>query len=162
MLKCQLLLEQICCESIGENFKCRVGSFPSPIEGQVKATKTVIPHPLETKTIAGFVRKSDLIEAAVTETGDLHTAFSVCPREVSLKNHGKTARIPVRVCNLSAKTIKIESKSVLCNLEEVKVLRSVNLCENSYAENEEVNVCSIQFKTTNHIVTSGLILRSQS
>ncbi|KAH3769597.1 hypothetical protein DPMN_170870 [Dreissena polymorpha] len=112
----------------------------SPIEGQVKATKTVILHPLETKTITGFVRKSDLIEAAVTETGDLPTGFSICLRVVSLKNPGKTARVPVRVCYLSAKTIRIESTGVLCNLEEVNVLRSVPLCENSDAENKEVNV----------------------
>ncbi len=85
-----------------------------------------------------------MIEAAVSETGDLPTAFSVCPRVVSLKNPGKTARVPVRVCNLSAKTIRIESKSVLCNLEEVNVLRSVPLCEKSDAENEEVNVYNIQ------------------
>ncbi|KAH3790158.1 hypothetical protein DPMN_168353 [Dreissena polymorpha] len=38
----------------------------------------------------------------------------------------------------------IGSKSVLCNLEEVTVLRSVPLCENSVAENEEVNVYNIQ------------------
>ncbi|KAH3790159.1 hypothetical protein DPMN_168354 [Dreissena polymorpha] len=64
----------------------------SPIVGQVKATKTVILHPLELKTITGFVRKSDSIEAAVTETGDLPTAFSICPRVVSLKNPKKNSK----------------------------------------------------------------------
>ncbi|KAH3885074.1 hypothetical protein DPMN_009062 [Dreissena polymorpha] len=127
-----------------KSWKTAFDAMLSPIVGQVKATKTVILHPLETKTITGFVRKSEVIEAAVTETGDMPTAFSICPRVVSLKNPGKTARVPVRVCNFSAKTIKIESKSVLCNLEEVNVLRSVNLCENSDARNEGVNVYNIQ------------------
>ncbi|KAH3840773.1 hypothetical protein DPMN_114229 [Dreissena polymorpha] len=66
-------------------WKIAFDAMLSPIVGQVKATKTVILHSLETKTITSCVRKSDSIEAAVTETGDLPTAFIICPRVASLK-----------------------------------------------------------------------------
>ena len=46
-------------------------------------------------------------------------------QELSLKiNPGKNARVPVRVFNMSAKVLTLQPKSILCQLHEVKVLRS--------------------------------------
>jgi len=77
---------------------------------------------METKTISGFVRKSFDVKSAVTET--LENAGSnipsVCPRVVSLENPGKTSRVPVRVCNLSARVLKIKVNTPICELHEVE------------------------------------------
>ena len=56
----------------------------------------------------GEVKTSDL-ETAVKENvnGSLSGNLTICPRVVSLKSPGTTVRVPVRVCNLSAKVIEI-------------------------------------------------------
>lgn len=63
---------------------------------------------------------------AITEQMDnVHNSNSllVCPRVVSIKK-GKTSRIPVRICNMSAKPIKVSPKSVICKLSFVKVVNA--------------------------------------
>ena len=96
--------------------------------GVVKSTKEVTIQPMETKTISGFVWKSFDVKSAVTET--LENAGSnipsVCPRVVSLENPGKTSRVPVRVCNLSARVLKIKVNTQICELHEVSVLRDAS------------------------------------
>ena len=42
---------------------------------------------------------------------------------------GKNARVPVRTFNMSAKVMTIPPKSVLCQLQEVKVLRSCDFVD---------------------------------
>jgi hypothetical protein len=94
----------------------------------VKTTKKVILHPLENRTVIGLVRKTGLsTESAVTVTPDNLSTFNVCPRIVSLSNAGRTARIPVRIWNISSKVLTIPEKANLCNLEEVRVLRDAPL-----------------------------------
>ena len=39
------------------------------------------------------------------------------------------ARIPVIIYNVTAKPIRIRAKEELCRLEEVKVLREVDVCK---------------------------------
>ena len=82
--------------------------------------------PGEVKTLHGMVRKISDLEAAVTEhvNGSLSGNLTICPRVVSLKSPGTTVRVPVRVCNLSAKVIEIPPKSVLCSLTTVNVVDS--------------------------------------
>ena len=41
---------------------------------------------------------------------------------VSLESSGKTARIPVRICNLSARVITIQPNSTICQLVEAKAV----------------------------------------
>ena len=48
--------------------------------------------------------------------------MTICPRVVSLKGPGNTIRVPVRVCNLSAKVLEIPPKAVLCSLKSVDVV----------------------------------------
>ncbi|MCG8048682.1 MAG: RNase H-like domain-containing protein, partial [Candidatus Thiodiazotropha endolucinida] len=81
-------------------------------------------NPGEIKTLHGIVRKSNGIECAVTEhtNGSLSGNLTICPRVVSLKGPGTTIRVPVRVCNLSAKVIEIPPKSILCTLTSVNVV----------------------------------------
>ena len=83
-------------------------------------------RPYETVTVSGFVRKQKESEAAVTEQSDKASSkIGVCPRVVRLNRQGKTARVPVKLYNMSAKVVTIAPRSVLCDLQEVKVLRSL-------------------------------------
>ena len=99
--------------------------------GLVTATKPITLHPGESRTVTGFYRKQGLATEAVTETVEdipCHSAI-VCPRVVSIDNPGKTARTPVRICNVTARPINIKAKQTLCQLNEVKVLREAPICQ---------------------------------
>ena len=76
----------------------------------------------EIKTLSGIVRKKDKdIDTAVTEHIDtsLSADLTICPRIVSLKSASSTVRVPVRVCNLSARVVETPPKSLLCSLSSV-------------------------------------------
>ena len=95
----------------------------------VTTTKPITLKPMETRTITGFVRKTANMEAAITEPiqdNRSHSAL-ICPRVVTLSNPGRTARVPVRICNMSEKIMKIRPKADLCQLDEVKVLRHAEM-----------------------------------
>ena len=83
--------------------------------------------PGEIKTLHGIVRNTNNIDTAVTEhiNGSLSGNLTICPRVVSLKGPGTTIRVPVRVCNLSAKAIDIPPRSILCSLTTVNVVDSM-------------------------------------
>ncbi|XP_053389926.1 uncharacterized protein LOC128552882 [Mercenaria mercenaria] len=100
--------------------------------GKVKVTKKITLLPRETKTVTGFIRKQRHVESAVTECLDdiNSTSAVVCPRVVSLNNPGRTSRVPVRLCNISAKTMHITEKTNICQLQEVTVLRSMPIIDN--------------------------------
>ncbi|MCG8094292.1 MAG: DDE-type integrase/transposase/recombinase [Candidatus Thiodiazotropha endolucinida] len=102
----------------------------------VKSTnKTpVILKPNETRTLTGLVRNTSTMENAVTENNILTSDFNVCPRLVSVKPNAKTARVPVRICNLSARPITIKPRSQLCDLHEVKVIENVNPFSTSFSQ----------------------------
>lgn len=82
--------------------------------------------PNEIKTIHGIARKSGEFETGITEHMDtsLPGDLTICPRVVSLKSVGNTVRVPVRVCNLSARVIEIPPKSLLCSINNVSVIDS--------------------------------------
>ena len=85
--------------------------------------------PWEVKDVKGFVRKSPNCDSAITESteaGHFPNA-TASPRIVILSNPGKTARVPVRLCNMSAKIVTLPPKSNICELQEVKLLRSLPL-----------------------------------
>ena len=90
--------------------------------GVVKSTnqRTITVKPMESKTITGFVRNCKARDA-VTEAGDfgLSGSLNICPRVVSIKGNQHYSKIPVKVFNISARTLKIEPRSHLCELHEV-------------------------------------------
>ena len=94
----------------------------------VKSTnKTqIILKPNECRTITGMVRGTSQYSTAVTENKSQDCDFNVCPRVVSVKQNCKTTRIPVRVCNISARPITIKPKTQLCDLHEVQVIKSMD------------------------------------
>lgn len=88
--------------------------------------KAVVIRPYETRTITGRVRKTHNITLGVTETDDDSHYLNICPRLVEVNPNRSFSKIPVRVCNLSARPITIRPKSLLCNLHEVDVLRQAD------------------------------------
>ena len=98
--------------------------------GTVTSTNTfsISLQPFEVKTVSGFVRKKQNVDSAVTESCEnvFSCNIGVCPRVVTLSKPGKNGRVPVRIFNMSAKVVHIPAKAVLCELHEVKVLRSVD------------------------------------
>ena len=82
-------------------------------------------QPNETITLSGFVRKLSDTDTAVTEQSEHSSSrIRVCPRVVKLNSVESTARVPVRIFNISAKVMKIKPKTVLGELQDAKVLRT--------------------------------------
>ena len=82
--------------------------------------------PNETITIHGIARRVDNMQTAVTEHTDtsLSGGIVICPRLVSVKPNKQVSRVPVRVCNLSARVVYIPPRSKLCKLQSVLVVDS--------------------------------------
>ncbi|KAH3711210.1 hypothetical protein DPMN_070712 [Dreissena polymorpha] len=78
-------------------------------------TKPITLHPCKSRTVTGFYRKQGIMNEAVTEPIEdiqCHSAI-ICPRVVRIDTLGKTARIPVRKCNMTTRPIKIKAKQTL-------------------------------------------------
>ena len=112
----------------------------------VKTTNnfTIRLQPGEVKNISGIARNTGLFTTAVTEHLDtsLSGDLTICPRLVEMKQSGATNRIPVRVCNLSARVIEIPPKSLLCSLNSAKVIDSWTPApsQESKTDNESVSL----------------------
>lgn len=119
--------------TVPEGWKVAFSSICNNHIGIVKATHKVVLQPMESKTITGFTRKSKDFESALTEPAENGSSsrVTVCPRVVRLDKPGTSARIPVRICNLSAKVVTISPKSPICELKEVTVLRSADITSKS-------------------------------
>ena len=83
--------------------------------GVVKSTVKVTFQPMAVRTVVGLVRKGQNVESAITEqieSGSL-PKIAICPRVVRLDN----PRVPVRLCNISAKVVTIPPKANLCDFQ---------------------------------------------
>ena len=58
----------------------------------------------------------------ITENFDSNYPYIVRPHVVGLPQQGTYARVPVKLCNITAKSIFIKPKSDLCFINEVKVV----------------------------------------
>ena len=107
-------------------------AFVSSQKGRIGIVKSTNNFPIkiepnETVTLSGLIRKGREVEDVVTEpTEGESSKLGVCPRVVKLDALGKYQRVPVRLYNISASPIVIAPKTDLCELHEVKVLRSVD------------------------------------
>ena len=107
-------------------------AFVSSQKGRIGIVKSTNNFPIkiepnETVTLSGLIRKGREVEDVVTEpTEGASSKLGVCPRVVKLDAVGKYQRVPVRLYNISASPIVIAPKTDLCELHEVKVLRSVD------------------------------------
>ncbi|MCG8110256.1 MAG: reverse transcriptase family protein, partial [Candidatus Thiodiazotropha taylori] len=119
--------------------------------GIVKSTnKTDVKiQPMQSITLPGLVRKKDSVEAAVTEqTQGASSRVGVCPRVLSLEKKGNYQRVQVRLFNMSAKVVNIRPRSDLCELHEVKVLRSIDPASHG---NETANLKQQHVKKTEEV-----------
>ena len=89
--------------------------------GVARTTRKLTLQPNEAKTIRCLVRRNENIETEPTEKA-ISARVTVCPRVVRVDKPGKTARIPVWVCNMSAKSVTLHAQSEVCNWEVMKVL----------------------------------------
>ena len=80
--------------------------------------------PWEFKDVTGIVGKSRDCESAITESTEAGRFPNVTSSQgiETLSNPGKTSRVPVRLCNMSAPPM-----SNIYELQEVKLLRSLPL-----------------------------------
>ncbi|XP_053390373.1 uncharacterized protein LOC128553268 [Mercenaria mercenaria] len=126
-------------EDTPDVWKSALMSVGSASVGIVTSTQPVTLKPMESRTISGFVRKTRNVDAAVTEPieDNFQQKSIVCPRVVQLTNSGKTARVPVRICNISAKILKLPARSEICQLNEVKVIRHADIGSNTSVSEKE-------------------------
>ena len=75
----------------------------------------------------------------MTENTSSQDSFNVCPRLVSIKCNTKSAKIPVRICNLSARPVIIKPKSQLCDFNGVKVFENVNPFSTSFLQKADTS-----------------------
>jgi hypothetical protein len=124
--------------------------------GTVKSTRKIKLHPMEVKTVTGIVRKTSEVESAVTEPIDEFClgGIAVCPRVVSMKNPGGTSRVPVRLCNITAKTVFIHAKASICELNKVSVLRSVSMFNDESEASTSPTVSSSRSSATTSSVSN--------
>ena len=121
---------------VASAWKVAINAICNKQAGTVKSTNKIILQPLESKVVTGFVRKDGNVETALTEPAENGSTSRVmiCPRVVNLNKPGKSARVPVRIFNISARVVTIPAKSNLCDLNEVHVLRSANFSSTSASE----------------------------
>ena len=102
--------------------------------GNVKSTNKIDIEvkPYETVTISGLLKKDQRMEynEAVTEQSEKASdRIGVCPRVVSLNSSGRNHRVPVRIFNISARPLIIKPQTLLCELQQVKVLRNADISD---------------------------------
>jgi hypothetical protein len=78
--------------------------------------------PYQTITVTGKVRDTGEMTVGVTESLDSSHYLSVCPRVENVRSGNVLSKIPVQICNLSARPVKIGPKTVLCNLKPAEVV----------------------------------------
>ena len=105
------------------------------------------------------------MHTAVTEHIDssLSSDLTICPRVVSLKSSNAAVRVPVCVCNLSAKVVEIPPKSLLCSLNSVNVVDSLTP-DSSQKQDQKSTSTSIEdlgIKIEGENLTKGQLLRAK-
>ena len=149
--------------SVPDSWDLAFSSLTNNSVGVVKSTVKLTLQPMEVRTVTGCVRKGQNVESAITEQieGGSLPKVAVCPRVVKLDNPGKTSRVPVRLCNLSARVITIPPKANLCDLHEVKVLRSPSVAKKTdNKQKTSVNVNQQCAADTKHNTPPGLDLEN--
>ena len=139
--ECSQLCESHNITTLPDGWKTAIDMIETKSIGVVKTTRQIKLHPMEVKTVTGFVRKTKNTESALTEPlpNEFENKTTVCPRVVSLENPGKTSRVPVRICNLSARIITIPENSKLCQLQEVKVIREASIIDENNPVTGHIN-----------------------
>lgn len=89
--------------------------------------KPMMVKPNESMVIKGCVKglpKSNNL-TMVSENCDHVDKFTVCPRVVEFTKPGSKSMVHVNICNISAKPLLVRRGTVLCNLQEIKVVDNI-------------------------------------
>ena len=110
--------------------------------GNVKSTNKIDMEikPYETVTVSGLLKKDQRMESEKASD-----RIAICPRVVLLKSDGRNHRVPVRIFNISARPIIIKPQTLLCELQQVKVIRNADIGETT-SSTQSANIAS-QMKT---------------
>lgn len=93
---------------------------------KVCGNKSVKVAPFESTTLSGMARNLDQsISSVVTESPEIFQGYTVCPRVIRTQN-AVSAKISVRICNMTAKTLTIKPKSEICTITEAKVIDDIS------------------------------------
>ncbi|VDI13369.1 Hypothetical predicted protein [Mytilus galloprovincialis] len=123
--------------NIPREWETAFSAMDASITSLVKSTnrRPIKAIPMSIMTVTGLCKAKSGNQTAVTEClDDNQGSLGICPRVVSLKPTGKR-RVPVRTFNMTAKTIYLKPRSVICGLNEVKIVRHADL--DSSDENTE-------------------------
>ena len=126
-----------CEQAVPEAWDIAFQSLQDNAVGIVKSTnrRPITIKPMESKVITGSVRNCKVKEVLTEpEEFELSSSLHVYPRVVSLSGNNNFNRVPVKVCNISARAIKIQPHSQLCELHDVKVLRSLSPSDSTEPE----------------------------
>lgn len=125
--------------AVGEDMKLPApwsnvfSSMPESHSVPVKAfiNRPVYIQPFQVCTVPGIVRGVHSMTTGVTEDDENTHSFNVCPRLVQVNPNTTFSKVPVRICNMSVKPVRILPKSSLCLLQDANVVRSVDPLEAS-------------------------------
>ena len=78
--------------------------------------------PYESKVIHGMSTVSEHVSEVLTENLSDDSNYIVCPRVVKLDQRGKRVKIPVKICNITARPITVKPRSLICSASQVKVV----------------------------------------
>ena len=83
---------------------------------------TIAIGPYESMTFHGISFSHSASPFVTENLGDSNYSFLVKPHVVKLPDTGNCARVPVYICNVTAKTIFVLPRSVICHISEVSVI----------------------------------------
>lgn len=115
----------------------------------VKATtkRDITLEPYQSVVVNGVVKGIDKnISTVVTENSQKNDNYTVCPRVLTLSQSVNNPTIKVNVCNISAKTINLKHGSILCTVQEAKVIDKVPTGLSKGDNSEKVNPIELGVK----------------
>ncbi|CAG2217256.1 unnamed protein product [Mytilus edulis] len=115
--------------NIPREWETAFSAMDASITSLVKSTnrRPIKVSPMSIMTVTGLCKTKSGNQTAVTEClDDNQGSLGYAPRVVSLKPTGKS-RVPVRIFNMTAKAIYLKPRSVICGLNEVKIVRHADL-----------------------------------
>lgn len=122
--------------------------------------------PYESVTLHGIARGlNSNVQKVVTENSSSDRPLLVRPHVVQVPQYGNYAKIPVRLCNISAKTVIIRPKTELCVINEAKVVDNLassctspaHTTSDSFLEDLGVNI-DIQSLTPDQVLRVHQVL----
>lgn len=117
--------------------------------------KTIMVEPNESVVVKGFTKGIPVKEhmTVVTENCNSDLTFTVCPRIVTLSTLTSKPCVQVKICNISAKPISIKRGTVLCSLQEVKVVDDLTSIQAPKPNTRQCDPIELGVKVDSHALS---------